>query len=258
MLLDRNSRNLNVTNAINNNINNEIKDYQFTFDVPTGTEIQKDMKDILKNKEKHQCCLPPYVPPPLLTEIEIEIERNKTKEDFIKKSLLMSKDELDAANESADQKTKKLIKYIIDQTPGLFIDKKLNPKEQNLRNTTDNVFNLPPQVQQQLNETVFKKTIKQPITQPTPPEIIPNIVSKTKDLFIEDDLTDSFKKHEPTTINIDQRNDENQDDLVIISEDDEAKISKSLVKTDIEIKNKNNLKWKKDKNRKPYKKPIRK
>ena len=170
----------------------------------------------------------------------------------------MSKDELDAANESADQKTKKLIKYIIDQTPGLFIDKKLNPKEQNLRNTTDNVFNLPPQVQQQLNETVFKKTIKQPITQPIPPEIIPNIVSKTKDLFIEDDQTDSFKKHEPTTINIDQRNDENQDDLVIISEDDEAKISKSLVKTDIEIKNKNNLKWKKDKNRKPYKKPIRK
>ena len=55
--------------------------------------------------------------------------------------------------------------------PGLFIDDKLNPNEQNLQNTTDNVFNLPSQVQQQLNETVLKKYIKQPIIQPTPPEV---------------------------------------------------------------------------------------
>ena len=32
----------------------------------------------------------------------------------------------------------------------------------------------------------------------------------------------------------------------MISDDDEAKISKSLFKTDIEIKNKNDLKWKKN------------
>ena len=44
----------------------------------------------------------------------------------------MSKDELDAANESADQKNKKTIRDIIDPTPGLFIDDKLNPNEQNL------------------------------------------------------------------------------------------------------------------------------
>ena len=68
----------------------------------------------------------------------------------------MSKDELDAANESADQKNKK-IRDITDPMPGLFIDDKLNPNEQNLQNITDNFLNLPPQVQQQLNETVFKK-----------------------------------------------------------------------------------------------------
>ena len=54
MLLDRNNRSLNIANAINNNINNEINDYQFTFDVPTETEIQKDMEDILKNKKIQQ------------------------------------------------------------------------------------------------------------------------------------------------------------------------------------------------------------
>ena len=52
-------------------------------------------------------------------------------------------------------------------------------------------------------------------------------------------------------INTDQPNDENFDELVMISDDDEAKISKSLIKTDIEIKNKINLKTEKNKNRKP-------
>ena len=116
---------------------------------------------------------PPFVPPPLKTEKEIETERNKANEEFIKTSLLMSKDELDTANESAVQKNKKIIKDIIDPTPGLFIDDQL--KQQNFQNTTDNVFHLPPQVQQQLNETFFKKIIKQPIIQPTLPEIIPNV-----------------------------------------------------------------------------------
>ena len=122
------------------------------------------------------------------------------------------------------KKIKKIIRGIIDSMHGLFIDDKLNHNEQNLQNTADNVFNLPPQVQQQFNETVFKKIIKQPIIQPTPPEIIPNVVPKTED--------------------IGQPKIENHNDLVMISDDDKAKISKSLIKTDIEIKNKNNLKWK--------------
>ena len=67
----------------------------------------------------------------------------------------MSKDELDAVNESADQKNKKIIRDITDPRPGLFIDGKLNLNGQNLQNTTDNVFNLPSQVKQQLNETVL-------------------------------------------------------------------------------------------------------
>ena len=58
------------------------------------------------------------------------------------------------------------------------------------------------------------------------------------------------------TINSGQPKDENYNELVMISDDDEAKISKSLIKTGIETKNKSNLKWKKNKNRKLYKKPI--
>ena len=104
MLLDRNKRSLNIANTTNNNINNEINDYQFTFDVPTETEIQKDIEDILKKKKKTPMLPPPNIPPPLLTEKEIEVERNKANKSLLKYLLLTSKDELDAANESADQK----------------------------------------------------------------------------------------------------------------------------------------------------------
>ena len=65
------------------------------------------MEDIFKNEENPPSPPPSYVPPPLLTAKEVEVERNKIKEDFIKTSLEKSKDELDAANEFADHKNKK-------------------------------------------------------------------------------------------------------------------------------------------------------
>ena len=157
----------------------------------------------------------------------------------------MSTDERDAANEFADQKNKKIINDIIDPNPGLFINDQLKPNEQNFQKIIENVFNPPPQIQQQFNDTVFKKIIKQPTTQPTPPEIIPNIAQKTEDFFNDDDEFDSSKKPEPkTTLNIGEPKDEEYDGLVMISDDDEAKISKPLIKTDIEIKGKDSLKWK--------------
>ena len=242
MFLDRSNTSLNIANAINNNINNQINNDQFTFDVPAETEIQKIWKIYQKTKKPtntaSSLCLPR-----LLTEKEIEIERDKANKEFIKTSLLMSKDQLDAANEPAGQKNKKMIKDIIDPTTGLFIDDQLKPNEQNFQNTTDNVFSLSHQVQQQANKTVFKKIIKQPIIQPTPPEILPNIDLKTENFFIDDNDFDSFKKSE-LKIKIGQLKVEN-DGLIMISDDDETEISKSLIKTEIDIKSKNNLKWKK-------------
>ena len=92
MLVDRRSQN--IANAINNNIDNEINDYQFTFDAPAETKIQKNIENILKNKKNPPMLPPTSVPPSLLTKKEIDIERNKASEEFIKTSLLMSKDDL--------------------------------------------------------------------------------------------------------------------------------------------------------------------
>ena len=55
------------------------------------------------------------------------------------------------------KRNKKIVKDIIDRTPGLFIDDKLNANDQMFKNTTDNFFNLPSLVQRQLNDTVLKK-----------------------------------------------------------------------------------------------------
>ena len=121
VLLDRNNKRPNIANIINNNINDEINNYRFTFDIPTEIEIQQDMKEILKNKKNPSTLPPPYVSPPLLTKKEIKTERNKLNNDFIKTSLQISKDELVAANESADQKNKKIIKDIIDPTRLVFL-----------------------------------------------------------------------------------------------------------------------------------------
>ena len=52
VILDRNNKSLNIANVISSNTNNEKNDYQFTFDVPTEIEIQKDMEDVLKNEKK--------------------------------------------------------------------------------------------------------------------------------------------------------------------------------------------------------------
>ena len=212
MLLDRNTTSVNVTNVINDDIINELNNYQSTFDVPTETKIQDEMFDILQNKIKPPAPPPAYSPPPLLTTNEIKAARERINAEFLKKSLLLNKDQLDASNEAADQKNKKIIKDIIDPTPGLFIDNKLNANDQIFKNTIDNVFNLLPQVQQLFNNTVFKKTKTEPIFETTTQEHILNIpeqtVRKMVDFFIDDDEFDEYKK--PETICIKQPSTDHQ------------------------------------------------
>ena len=74
------------------------------------------------------------------------------------------------------------------------------------------------------------------------------------DIFIDDDEFDEYKK--PETICIRQPSTDDQKDFVIIPDNEKAEISKSLLKTDIKIKD--NFKWKKQKNRKPNRKLIKK
>ena len=83
MLLDRNTRSVNVTKVINDNIKNELNNYRFTFDVPIETKNQDEMDDILQNKIKPPTPPPPYSPPPLLTTNGIKTERKRINTEFL-------------------------------------------------------------------------------------------------------------------------------------------------------------------------------
>ena len=61
VLLDRNNKSPIIASVINDNINNEINECRFTFDIPTETGIQNDMEDILKDKKSHQHHLLPML-----------------------------------------------------------------------------------------------------------------------------------------------------------------------------------------------------
>ena len=59
VLLGRINKSLNIAKIINNNINDEINDYRFTFDILTEIKIQQDMEEILKKNNNTASSLCP-------------------------------------------------------------------------------------------------------------------------------------------------------------------------------------------------------
>ena len=60
-------------------------------------------------------------------------KKKKKYGDFIKISLVLKDEKVKAENDIADQKTKKLIKDIVDPTPGLLTNDTFDPKKRQQR-----------------------------------------------------------------------------------------------------------------------------
>ena len=58
--------------------------------------------------------LPYTAPPELMDKIEIDNLRQQLNEEFLRTAITISKTELDAANKRANEKTKELLKRIVD------------------------------------------------------------------------------------------------------------------------------------------------
>ena len=65
-------------------------------------------------------------------------------EEFLRTVITISKTELDAANKTADEKHKELIKSIVNPTPNLLTETKIKPKDKNIHNDIKNNYVLPP------------------------------------------------------------------------------------------------------------------
>ena len=160
LCLARNTATLNFTKKSQEKVQQEINDYKIVFDLSLAGKMQAEVDEIMESNDKPEIH-PDYTPEPLLTTNEIlnKTTTTATNEDFIKTSLVIRDEEIKAENDIANEKTKKIIKDIVNPAPGLFIDNEFIPQQDinTQPNTTDNPYKLKPDVQKQLNETILKK-----------------------------------------------------------------------------------------------------
>ena len=147
-----------------------------------------------------------FIPPTPLTSEEIKKQTREEDENFIETLLALREEELKAADEIADEENKNVIKSIVDPTPSLVLDDEINDNDVNIPpNTTDNIYQLPPKVEKELN-----------------------------DIFV-DGIIPQQKFDNELTIDIDYEDEVKQTKIVVPLPKDYAQIEKSSNKSTVEI-----------------------
>ena len=223
LCLGKNNASLDFDDKTLVKVKQEVNDYQIAFDLSLAKKIQDEIDEIMVRDEKPEIS-PDYIPPPLLIADEILNETTKRNEEFVKTSLAIRDEEIKAENEIADQKMKKLIKDIIDPTPGIFVNDNINFQDINVLkpNTTDNTYKLKPDVQKQLHET-----------------------NDDQESFYNDDDLSSFVFAKDETdssstpvIKLDPPKPETNNQIDIVPSDEKIQVTKSLNNTDVEMTSK--------------------
>ena len=137
---------------------------------------------------------------PLMTDKEIKTVYDKEKENFIKSSLQINSIDLESATERADIENQKLFQEIIDPTPSIIIDNKLNVDQQFANNDqSDQNDQISNSLKDRLDQTLEKarKKINSVYFSPPAIEEIPNNLLypkeeqiTTEDIYIDDSLKD--------------------------------------------------------------------
>ena len=223
LCLGKNNASLDFDDKALVKVKQEVNDYQIALDLSLAKKIQDEINEIMVSDEKPE--IPPdYIPPPLLIADEILNETTKRNEEFIKTSLAIRDEEIKAENEIADQKMKKLIKDIIDPTPGVFVNDIINFQDINVLkpNTTDNTYKLKPDVQKLLHET-----------------------NDDQESFYNDDDLSSFVFAKDETdssstpvIKLEPPKPETNNQIDIKPSDDKIQVTKSLNNTDVKMTSK--------------------
>ena len=124
-------------------------------------EIQENVDDMIKKDIIPEIPIDFILPTPLTSE-EIKKQTREGDENFIETSLAFREEELKAADEIADEENKNVIKSIVNPTPGLVVDDEINNKDIYFPpNTTDNIYQLAPKVEKELNDIFVDRIIPQ-------------------------------------------------------------------------------------------------
>ena len=152
--------------AVAKNLQDELDQIDFELEIPPELQIQDDLEKYAQQEKIPSPPPPHFTSTPLRSEKEINKTHDDAKEEYLKTTITINKTDLDATIENADNENKKIVSNIIDSTPGLFVDDKLNLENQfeYKSNDIDKNFNLSRDLQDRLNNILLlMKEKEQPI-----------------------------------------------------------------------------------------------
>ena len=119
-----------VAKNLGKNLQDEWDQIDFELELPPELQIQNDLEKYAK--EEKILPTPPlrFSSTPLKSKKEINKTTDDAKEEYLKTAITINKTDLDAAIENVDDKNKKIVSDIIDLTPDLFANDKLNLENQ--------------------------------------------------------------------------------------------------------------------------------
>ena len=128
-LAKKNNESIAVAKSLGKNLQDELD--QTGFELEILPELIQDDLEKYHTQEKISPPPPPrFTSTPLKSEKEINKTYDDSKEEYLKTAITIHETDLDAATKNADNKSKKIVSDIIDPTPGLFVDDKLNLENQ--------------------------------------------------------------------------------------------------------------------------------
>ena len=161
LLQQQNRLSITINEKNNNEAIESINNCRLYFELDPMEKIQENIDDMIKKNTIPEISVDFILPTPLSFE-EIKKQTREEDENFIETSLAFREEELKAADEITDEENKNVIKSIIDLTPGLVVDDKTNNNDINFPpNTTDNIYQLPPKVEKELNDIFVDRIIPQ-------------------------------------------------------------------------------------------------
>ena len=207
LLQQRNRLSIKINEENNNEAIESINNYRLYFKLDPMEEIQENVDDMIKKDITPEIPVD-FIPPTPLTSEEIRKQTREEDENFIETSLAFREVEFKAADEISNEENKNVVKSIVDPTSGLVVDDEMNNNDINFPpNTTDNIYQLPPKVEKELN-----------------------------DIFVDGIIPQQKFDNEPT-IDVDYEEEIKPTKIVVPPPKDYAQIEKLLGKTTVEIHN---------------------